>query len=121
MVMRLHLEGEIPLVIECDDSGVIDKRGAKPRLAYAICRRPDVRIEKTVNRLRDGRGVRRRAMLWTNILNLGLECFVNAVFAPRLSEHFEFDIRWVARFIHIIGTNGLHFRQVERETAVSTH
>ena len=107
VVVGFHLKRQIELLVEGDDARVVHKRGAHPGFVDLLRGGADVGVEQAVDML----GFTIRA----GVLNLRLECLVDAVFAPGLGDHFQLHIGGIALFGAVIGLDGLHFGQIQRQ------
>ncbi len=105
-VMRLHLKGDVVLFIEGNNPGVIHKCRAHPRLVDLLGGRANICVEQAVYRVRAFR---------PGVINHRFERLMNAVFAPRLRQHFQFGIGRVALFLLEVIADGLHLAQVQRQ------
>lgn len=108
VIVRLDLKGEIKLIIEGDNACIVHKGRAHPGFVHRFGGGANIGLQQTPDRL--------RLTIRPGEINRGAEGFMNAVFAPCLGEHFQFNIRGFAAFTGIVGADGLHLRQIKRET-----
>ncbi len=113
-VVRLHLERQVPFIGKLDDSGVIDECRYHPGLIHLLGGSPDIGFQDAVDLLRHRLRVGWCAMCGTGVSHSGLERLMNAVFAPRLRQHFDFGVgRLTVGLVEVIA-NGSHLVDVQR-------
>ena len=91
VIVCFDFERQVVFVVEAHDTGVIDKGGAHPRAVDLFGGGADVRVEQAVDRLGCAVGA--------GVVDVGFERLVDAMFAPRLRQHFEFDVGRFAAFL----------------------
>jgi hypothetical protein len=119
VIVRFDLERDVVLFIKGNDPGVVHECGTHPRLVDRFRCGTDVRAQQSIDPLLCApfalTGQRRV------IVDHRLEGLVDAVFAPRLRDHFQFGIGRVAPFGGVIIADRPHFVQVERESAFAAN
>jgi len=106
MVMGFHLEGNCIDAIVFHQSGVIHKSGNHPGRPDGFGGSPDGLAEQV------GDDFRLRVVCPFH-LDAGIECFMLAMLAPCLGDHFKFHIGQVTIFSPAVRLDGLHFHQVQ--------
>ena len=105
--MSFYFEGDVVLFVEPHDAGVIFKHAHAPVVVTKIG--PDLH--------RGGKDrflehvVELASAIFVGVGNPTGQRFVAAVFGPRLSDRFQFNIRRVALECVEMGLNGLHLNQ----------
>ena len=103
MVVRFNLDRNVKFVVEFDDARVVNERRTHPGFVDLVRGCHQVRFQHALN----ARAVRGG--------NHGPERLVNAVFAPSLRDHLEFNVARISRFGNVISANRLHLREVQGE------
>ena len=108
--MGFQLKGHIPAIVKGQDPSVVHKCGAHPGPGDLFRRAAQVGFEQPVNHL--------SLTIRTGVIHAGFERLMNAVLAPGLGQHLQFNVKWVASFPNKIRLDRLHFLQAERQAAI---
>ena len=105
VVVGLGLDGEIEMIIERHDAGVVDERGVYPRRVDLIGGSPQLLQQRhRCGAVSEG--------------DPSAERFVVAVLAPGLGDHLQLDVRRLAIKLAIVVGDGRHLDPIERHASL---
>ena len=114
MVVRFDLEADMLLVVELHDARIVLEDADAPIVLAEPLANLDRRAEDGLfeHVLEDPLTV------FVAVADAALQRLVRAVFAPRLSDRFEFDVGWIALLLDPVLLDGLHLGEAQIELAV---
>ena len=109
VVVGLDFERQVVVVVEGDDTGVVDEGRAHPGLVGPLGGRADVGLEQRVDLLL----VHVAVGVDLAVVDQRAEGLVDAVLGPRLRQRLQLDIGRLAAFLAVVILNRLHLGQIE--------